>query len=328
MHCLSIILTQKPTTQDWDRMSGLLFTLGSCGLDEGQEDGPEGETALTAGHHPNDEDEFLSAISPGLLQPPNTFKAYFNEHDAAIHAASLFEGAFIDYAPVCNIESIQDVDYSTTWKDSFTPIFAAPHWLIHAPWHTPEQIQKIVKETACALPSKNETLHHLIIEPGMAFGTGTHETTRSCLTLMSTHFKSLSTEASVVLDFGCGSGILAIGAKKLGAHHVDAVDIDPLAIQATIENARVNGVIIEASLPSQNNISKKYNAIVANVLKGTLLEFKPQFLEWITPGGLLILSGLLNEQANQVSASYCASGFSILDSLTLGEWTSLALRAP
>jgi ribosomal protein L11 methyltransferase len=170
----------------------------------------------------------------------------------------------------------------------------------------------------------------LIIEPGMAFGTGTHETTRGCLELMAhaceaAGLKRGSAKASAahVLDFGCGSGILAIGLKKLGISHVYGIDIDPLAIDATNENARRNSVEVAAMLESEG--LPKLDGIVANILKNTLLEFAPRFQSWLKPGGFLILSGLLVEQEKTILEHYAALGFETKERLENNNWITLRL---
>lgn len=305
MICLAVCMQKSPTPEEWDLVSGLLYQFHSQGIDEGEEPPPEGEKALIA----SNEDEFVQAIQPGLLTPPKEFKAYFANRQDAERAERAIAPVLTNYKPVFATEEVEEKDYSEAWRANFQPIPVAPFWLVRATWHAPSTA-KDVKE--------------LIIEPGMAFGTGSHETTQSCLTLLAEKLSSPKTASKLsILDFGCGSGVLAIAAKKLGAGHVFGVDIDPLAVDATHRNAALNGLTLDASttMPSK----PLYDVIVANILKNTLLDFAPKFYSWLKPGGFLILSGLLVEQRDAITAAYLALGFKVQKTLEAGEWVSLLL---
>ncbi|MGB0847034.1 MAG: 50S ribosomal protein L11 methyltransferase, partial [Thiolinea sp.] len=142
----------------------------------------------------------------------------------------------------------------------------------------------------------------ILLDPGLAFGTGNHPTTALCLEWLDGEDLSGKT----VLDYGCGSGILAIAAAKLGAAHVMATDIDPQALEATLENCRRNDIpegqvttLMPEELPAGT-----YDVVVANILAGPLVTLAPTVLSHLKPGGRLALSGILNEQSEMIEAAY------------------------
>ncbi|MDE2196807.1 MAG: 50S ribosomal protein L11 methyltransferase [Gammaproteobacteria bacterium] len=160
---------------------------------------------------------------------------------------------------------------------------------------------------------------NILLNPGLAFGTGTHPTTAMCL-------EWLDGEALAgrdVIDYGCGSGILAIAAARLGAHHVWGVDHDPQALTATRDNARANGVLadIDTCLPGQLP-PLQVDALLANILAKPLMELAPRFAGLLKPGGVLLLSGILDTQENQVRAAY-TPWFRFTVATRRGEWLSL-----
>jgi ribosomal protein L11 methyltransferase len=141
------------------------------------------------------------------------------------------------------------------------------------------------------------------LDPGLAFGTGTHPTTRMCLRWLARRPESAGLER--VLDYGCGSGILAIGAALLGAAAVDAVDIDPAAVQATRDNALRNGVaagVLATGLPAAARGA--YSVVLANILATPLKLLAPLLCTLVAPGGWLVLAGILERQADELVAAY------------------------
>ena len=302
MFALSVQLQERPSDLLWSEVSTVLFQLGAQGIDEGEEAPPEGEAALIAG------DEFEQAIHPGVLSPPDAFVAYFQTHELCLHAWQAIAPLFDTLCAQFQVEAVEEKDYDAIWKASFKPLHCAPHWLIRAPWHTPEDLNQSTHE------------RELIIEPGMAFGTGTHETTQSCLEFLSTVVKP----GNKVLDFGCGSGILAIAAKILGAGDVWAVDIDPLAIEASRHNAARNQVALTVALEAPQ-FKESLDVVVANILKNTLLDFATYFAASLKSHGHLILSGLLLEQESIILNHYKQTGFMPFLRIQKGEWVSLCL---
>ena len=143
---------------------------------------------------------------------------------------------------------------------------------------------------------------NIILDPGLAFGTGSHPTTALCLEFLDQH----PPRDRSVLDYGCGSGILAIAAFKLGASRVSCIDIDPQALTATADNARRNGIdpeLLHIALPDQQ-LSAPVDYLMANILSGPLLELEPKFADLILPAGQLLLSGILTEQKQQIIEAY------------------------
>ena len=162
------------------------------------------------------------------------------------------------------------------------------------------------------------------IEPKMAFGSGTHETTSLCMEYVED--KDLS--GMDILDIGCGSGILSILAKKLGAKNVLACDIDPIAVSSTIDNAKINGVDLQAKESNLfDNIEGKYDLIFANILAEILVEMIGQSKDYIKKSGILILSGIINEKAGMVKEALSENDYEILDQREKGEWTLLVARS-
>ena len=163
------------------------------------------------------------------------------------------------------------------------------------------------------------------LDPGLAFGTGTHPTTRMCLRWLAGHAALLAAPGARVLDYGCGSGILAIGAALHGAADIDAVDIDPAAVQATEANARANGVALRAGLPEQ--ASGRYALVLANILATPLQLLAPLLCARLQPGAPLVLAGILERQAEQLAAAY-APWLELQVSDAQDGWILMAGRLP
>jgi ribosomal protein L11 methyltransferase len=160
---------------------------------------------------------------------------------------------------------------------------------------------------------------NILLDPGLAFGTGTHPTTRLCLEWLDAHPPA----AAEVIDYGCGSGILAIAAALLGARRVWATDNDPQALIATEDNAARNQVVerIRASLPGEPPAAPA-DVLLANILAGPLITLAPRFATLLRPGGALVLSGILAEQADEVRDAYL-SGFHMDPPQLLDGWVRL-----
>jgi ribosomal protein L11 methyltransferase len=164
------------------------------------------------------------------------------------------------------------------------------------------------------------------LDPGLAFGTGTHPTTALCLQILD----SLPVTGRNVIDYGCGSGILGIAALKLGAAHVTAVDLDPQALLATRENAIRNGVSTNIDVqgvdaPGNDAGLRPAYCVMANILAGPLIELAPKLTATCEPGGYLLLSGLLKTQAYAVKAAY-ARGFDMVQVVERDDWCCIYAR--
>jgi ribosomal protein L11 methyltransferase len=193
-----------------------------------------------------------------------------------------------DPLPEHLIERIEDQDWERSWMDNFQPMrFGRRLWIVPS-WHEAPEPDAV----------------NLLLDPGLAFGTGTHPTTALCLQWLD----GQPLDGCTVLDFGCGSGILAIAALLLGAEHAVGTDIDPQAVEASRDNANRNG-IDPARFPvylPENLPQEQADVVVANILAGPLVALAPQITSLVKTGGRLALSGILAEQAEEVRAAYAA----------------------
>jgi ribosomal protein L11 methyltransferase len=162
---------------------------------------------------------------------------------------------------------------------------------------------------------------NLTLDPGLAFGTGTHPTTSLCLTWL----EQASLTGKDVIDFGCGSGVLAIAALKLGARHVVAVDLDEQALVATSNNAQLNELSTACITIGQPTIlAEPCDVLIANILLTPLLQLQPEFLRLLKPSGTLVLSGILNEQVGQLVNAY-QQEFSHIQTRSQEDWSLVVL---
>ncbi len=198
-----------------------------------------------------------------------------------------------DFFADCRIMSVHpvpDQDWVRLTQSQFAPVEITPEFWIVPTWHEP--------------PAQAKTIIRL--DPGLAFGTGTHPTTRMCLRWIAhrgvTMAKGGKPAWGRVLDYGCGSGILAIGAAKFGATAVDAVDIDDAAVESTVLNADANKVALKAGLPDQ--VCGQYQTVLANILATPLKVLAPLLCARVAPGGSLVLAGILERQADELKAAY------------------------
>jgi ribosomal protein L11 methyltransferase len=206
-----------------------------------------------------------------------------------------------------HVDPLEDKDWERAWMESFKPIRCGERLWICPSWHTPEADGAV----------------NVMLNPGLAFGTGTHPTTWLCLEWLDAH----PPMGKSVIDFGCGSGILAVAAALLGATHVGAVDHDPQAILATNDNAEKNHVRdrIDACLPKQfqNQLQREpVDLMLANILANPLIELAPQLAALVKPGGQIVLSGILLDQAQAVSDRY-QEWFEMAPMTTKEEWVRL-----
>jgi ribosomal protein L11 methyltransferase len=192
-------------------------------------------------------------------------------------------------APGVRLQAIRDVpdaDWVRLTQSQFDPVEITPEFWIVPSWHAPPaSARKVIR-----------------LDPGLAFGTGTHATTRMCLRWIAHHAPSHTAQWSRVLDYGCGSGILAIGAALHGARGIDAVDIDAAAIDATRVNAAANGVALNAAQPDASQ--GRYPLVLANILATPLKLLAPVLAAHVAPGGDLVLAGILERQADEMKAAY------------------------
>ena len=227
---------------------------------------------------------------PGMPAPlpgweRSTLKALFDSEQAATEAMTLLLAQ--DWAQGLAVQSLQQVeeqDWVRVTQSQFAPVEITPSFWIVPSWHEPPAAAVRV----------------IRLDPGLAFGTGTHPTTRMCLRWMADH--AARTAGARVLDYGCGSGILAIGAALVGATTVDGVDIDPAAVEATRYNAQANQVTLQAGLADL--AQGQYDVVLANILATPLKLLAPLLCGHLKPGGDLVLAGILERQANELVQAY------------------------
>lgn len=206
------------------------------------------------------------------------------------------------------------------WKENFKPFRAAEDIIIKPSW-----------EEAPADASENDII--IEIDPGSAFGSGTHETTKLCLLSM----RKYITPETELLDAGCGSGILAITSARLGAKSVLALDIDPLAVSGTLENAEKNGIsgkklkavhanILENAEQIQKEYPGKFHVVVANILADVIIALTPKVKGLLREDGVFISSGILSGRSGDVEQALEQNGFSVLEKNEMGEWCSFVAK--
>jgi len=192
---------------------------------------------------------------------------------------------FFDGCELLGLRAVADQDWVRLTQSQFAPVDITPTFWIVPSWHEPPAQAQIT----------------IRLDPGLAFGTGTHPTTRMCLRWTAQRAQA-GHALGRVLDYGCGSGILAIGAAKHGATTVDAVDIDPAAVESTVANAQTNHVVLTAGLPDQ--AKGKYNVVLANILATPLKVLAPLLCAHVADGGSLVLAGILARQAQELQEAY------------------------
>jgi ribosomal protein L11 methyltransferase len=224
---------------------------------------------------------------PGMPPPKGGWQrsrltALFASKGLAEDAAKLLQAQdFFANCQVLDVLAVPDQDWVRLTQSQFTPVEVTPEFWIVPTWHEPPAAARQI----------------IRLDPGLAFGTGTHPTTRMCLRWVATH-----PAQTRVLDYGCGSGILAIGAAKFGAQDVVAVDIDDAAVQATELNATANAVQLQAGLPDK--AQGRYDLVLANILATPLKVLAPLLCAHVVPGGHLVLSGILAQQVDELKEAY------------------------
>jgi ribosomal protein L11 methyltransferase len=233
-------------------------------------------------------DEQAMFGEPGMPAPKagwlrSTVVALFATRPQADEAARLLAlQDFFEGSEVVGIKPVPDQDWVRLTQSQFDPVEITPSFWIVPTWHEPP--------AAAA--------RFLRLDPGLAFGTGTHPTTRMCLRWIASH----PLDGQRVLDYGCGSGILAMAAKLHGAGDTDAVDIDPAAVSSTTINASANHVTLNAGLPDLAR--GKYQTVLANILATPLKVLAPLLCGYLAPGASLVLAGILTRQAEELTDAY------------------------
>lgn len=228
---------------------------------------------------------------PGMPPPKagwdrSRVASHFATEALAREAAALLQAQ--DFFMSCTLVAIQAVpeqDWVRLTQSQFAPVEITPDFWIVPTWHEPPV----------------QALHVIRLDPGLAFGTGTHPTTRMCLRWIAGQGRA-GLALGRTLDYGCGSGILAIGAAKFGAASIDAVDIDEAAVQSTGANAEANHVVLNTGLPDK--ATDVYQTVLANILATPLKVLAPLLCAYVEKGGHLVLAGILDRQADELKEAY------------------------
>ncbi len=287
---------------------------------------PNGVTTEQAVEFVNDENE-------GTPVGPITVRAYLPADDRVEERRNKLEESLhflgmIQPLPAASFRAVADQNWMEAWKQHYQPIPVGRRLIIVPAW----------------LDSPDARRVPIRIDPGMAFGTGTHPTTQLCLELLEGFFEDRPSPAgglSTVIDVGCGSGILSIAALKLGADLALGVDIDEAAIRASRENAQANSVperqfvlgvgsvaeVLGGKVESAPRELRQAPLVLANILAPVILRlFTDGLARLVAPGGTLILSGILAEQAAGVVAAAETHGMQWAEKRQLGDWVALGLR--
>jgi len=248
---------------------------------------------------------YLPADDPALEDKQAAIRAYLQELPRQLPEIP---------AATLQLDVIKDQDWHSKWKKSFKPFHLSATLVVKPSWeeYTPTPDEKVIE-----------------IDPGMAFGTGLHASTRLATELMENCLGTMSAPPAKVLDVGTGTGILAIGAALCGCKKITAIDNDPEAITAAVDNIAANRLTgsIEASTTDLATLTGPYDLILANIIHNTLVEMAPRLTGLLARGGILILAGILTgEQDENIKSVYCANGLTSLEIRRSGEWSALGFR--
>ena len=247
-------------------------------------------------------DTLSPALVTGYLPADDRLEGRLDNLQTALRALPTFgvEGAGTELT----LRTVEEADWANAWKAFYKPMRVGRRLLVTPPWETPELAPTDIP---------------LVIDPGMAFGTGSHPTTQLCLAALEDYVRP----GMAVADIGTGSGILAIAASKLGASSVLATDTDPLCVRIAAENAVVNGV----SLPTQLEFpTGTYDLVVANILADVIIGMGDALAGLVMPDGTLIVSGIIDTRESDVRLALEGEGFFPLETRKSGEWVALLFR--
>lgn len=301
----------KTTEEAYDAVSEMLMSIGAGGVAIEDPNDIKREVAK-----PNTLDyadqEFLDSLGEDVF-----VKAYFkqgenlSELECLIKEKLTFISNFLDIGEGYEgYTEIYEEDWATSWKKYYKPLHITDKVVIKPSW---EDYSKAPEEIVIEL------------DPGMAFGTGTHETTRMCAELIERYVK----KGDSAIDIGCGTGILSVIAAKMGAKGITAVDIDELAVKITKENCRINGVdnIVNAYTGVLQDIDQvKTDIVFANIIANVIIDLADTLRYYIKEGGYFITSGIIKERKQEVIETYLAKGFSQEVILEMGEWVAIAFK--
>jgi ribosomal protein L11 methyltransferase len=213
-------------------------------------------------------------------------------------------------------EFFKDRDWSVKWRTGLKPVHV-----------TSGGSSIIIKPTWCAAAKRPGDIV-IEIDPGMAFGTGSHATTKMCLKAIKALLDSKKGLRTSLLDVGTGTGVLAIAAKKLKVKKAVGTDIDAVALKVARKNLRLNRAAVTLSARPVEKVPGLFSIVVANILAGELIRLSPALFSKVMPGGALVLSGILKEEAGRVKEAFCATGLRHSKTYLAGEWAALVFSKP
>jgi len=271
------------------------------------------------------ENRYLDTFSLDSVEETatKTVTAYFEKNETSEETVRKIEAFLAANGPNFTgftfqpptLTTIMEEDWSTSWKEHFKPLRVGTRLVIKPTW-----------EDFSAAP--DDILLHL--DPGMAFGTGTHPTTLLCLSILENILSAAPGRniSMTALDVGTGSGILTIAAAKLGISHVTAIDIDAEAVRVARENCILNGVEERVTITTTpiTELSGFFDIVLANILAEDLIRMAPYLIARLKPNGFLILSGILIEKEQMVIDGYANKAISLTEVAREGEWSCLIFR--
>ncbi len=280
-------------------------------LEEARVDEILGDRAYSGGDVP---ESLLDEVEAATFsQLAFYFKFYFDGDQHQENAGEFVYFCKENFSEIpIHVEEKVIEDWNGEWKKFYMPIKVSENLEIIPEWLYEK--------------NKNDNIHQIVIYPGMGFGTGTHETTFLCLALLEKYGREI--KGNACLDFGCGSGILGIGAMLTHSMKVDFVDIDRSALENTLQNLNINfeGKSLEGSalVLRERFEAKKYHLVFANILENVLLLEQKTIMETLVPGSYLIVSGLLNHQVENIKNKYTEVKF--VETISKGDWSAIIFR--